>query len=182
MWNDDTENTTCVLGEKAAGLRWIHEYQARRLRAWGTKLSIWSMMFNTASGVVSLSLAQMPSAQMYAMYICGVISIFATMTQVLRHYYSIDYETAMHVIMSKRCGALYRFIETQLSLSRNERKDAAQLRDWTTMEFEMIQQLSPTIDYGTVQAFKKKFPSVENLPDVVAKDFEIRIIQDQDPS
>lgn len=104
------------------------------------------------------------------------------MTQVLRHYYSIDYETAMHVIMSKRCGALYRFIETQLSLSRNERKDAAQLRDWTTMEFEMIQQLSPTIDYGTVQAFKKKFPSVENLPDVVAKDFEIRIIQDQDPS
>jgi len=132
-------------------------------------------MFNVIASVGSLSMAQVPEAQIYAMYICGMVSMGATLIQIMKQYYSVDSDTAMHIIMSKRCGALYRFIGNQLSLARKERKDSTQLREWATMEFEMIQQLSPLVDQITIQAFKKKFPHNDNPPDVVAKDFEIVI-------
>ena len=174
-WNPSVEDTVCAWGEKAAGLRWMHEYQERRMKLWGNTLAMWSLSLTMLGSTLSLGFAQYEPAQIWAMYSVGVLGMLASLIQSVKHYYNIDYVASEHAMASKKFGAFYRFISNQLGIEASERRSFKEVQDWALMGFEQAQQDAPIIDNHTICAFRKKYADIETWPDIASKSFEIVI-------
>lgn len=176
-WDDDSEEQLKQMGERAGGLRWMHDRQARKWTMWGNTLTGWSLSLTTFGAAASLSFAQYAPLQMWIMYSVGMTGMVSTIIQIARQYYTIDSQISMHKMVARRLGSFYRRIEHQLSTDRGRRQSMARVMDWAIEEFERIQSESPTLDCQTILSFRKRFEEIDgmSIPDVAAKDLSIVI-------
>jgi len=174
-WTDHMEDLMKAWGEKAAGLRWIHNRDSGIWREFSDKLSMWGIVLTTIVSTVAVATANVKDFSAAVNYSIGGIGMFSTLIQSIKKFYAADEKAADHSAMAKQFGSFYRYITLQMAMDRGNRKAPDTLSEWALAEYERMQQEAPSVTCSTISSFRNKFPDAENIPDCAEKDFNIKI-------
>jgi hypothetical protein len=176
-WNDHSEDLLRTWGEKAAGLRYIHNNSAGRWKTLSDRLTLMSIVVTTVASTASLAAADIDDSR-YIMYGVGILGMGSAMLQSLKKFYSAEEKHADHVSSAKGFGSFYRFMTLQLNMDRSERMSNEELSTFALKEFERLQQDAPGVHPQAVTDFKNAFKGARSVPDVAETKFEINVYRD----
>ena len=177
-WNDNMENLMKTWGEKAAGLRFMHDNAAGSWKKFSNTLTLWSIGITTVSSGVSLIAASIDDqeAKNIVLYITGGIGIISTLIQSLKKFYNAEEKSADHNAVARQFGSFYRYMTLQMNLTREDRLPSDQLSEQSLKEYERLQQEAPTLGAKQIQLFRKTFiNSDQAIPDICEKQFNIKV-------
>ena len=176
-WDSNSENQLKDMGERAGGLRWMHDYQVRKWTIWGNSLTAWSLGLTTIGSAASLAFAQYDPFRSWVMYGVGTGGLVAALIQTARQYYNIDSQISLHKMIANRLGHLYRKIHFQLNTDKVRRQSLTHTMEWCVSEFDRINMESPSLDIQTIISFRNRFDEITSMatPDIASRDFTINI-------
>ena len=172
-WNDHMEDLMKSWGEKAAGLRWMHNNAAGSWKAVSNKLTLTGIVMTTVSSAAAFGSAGVDSPAM--MYALGGIGAVASLVQSIKKFYQADEKAADHASIAKQFGSFYRAMTLELGMSREDRRPAEEICNWAAKEYDRMQQDAPALSGDTVSAFKKNFKNQHSIPDVAEDRFVIEV-------
>lgn len=182
-WDPNMEHLIKSWGEKAAGLRYMHNSSAGYWKNLSNKLTLCSIGMTTIASGISLITASIDDAEIKngILYGVGAVGIIASFIQSLKKFYNAEEKAAEHLAIARQFGSFYRYITLQLGMSRADRLSSGQLSEWVLKEYERLQQDAPPISGAQVKEFKKKFGSSEqSLPDICEDKFIIKIYKEKE--
>ena len=158
-WNNNMENLMKDWGEKAAGLRFMHENSASNWKKFSDRLSLSSIFITCIASTLSLIATNINSDENknIFLYSVGGIGLISTLLQSLKKFYNAEEKAADHFIISKQYGSYYRNLTLQLGMTRFDRDSCEVLTNWALKEYERLQQDSPAISNKSINLFKNKF-------------------------
>ena len=168
-WNTNMEFLIKSWGEKAAGLRYLHDNAAGRWRGFSNRLSLASIVIGVLSSGVSLVSTSIEDEESKnaVLYAVGGVGLVCTFLQSLKKFYNSEEKAADHNAVARQFGGFYRYIVLQMSLSREDRLPSDQLSEWVNKEYERMQQEARPLSGEDIQKFKKNFSnSTQAVPDV----------------
>lgn len=173
-WSDHMEDLMKAWGEKAAGLRWMHNQSAGIWKAFSDRLSLTGIVLTTLGSAAAFGSAGSQNSEM-VMYGLGALGLAASLVQSLKKFYQADEKAAEHQAIAKQFGSFYRAMTLELGMGREDRRPSDELSGWAAKEYDRLQQEAPNISGGVVKSFKNTFKSSTNIPDIAQTEFEIKV-------
>ena len=177
-WNDNMENLIKIWGEKAAGLRFMHDNAAESWKNFSNTLTLWSICITTVASGASLIAASINDEETknIVLYITGGISIVSSLIQSLKKFYNAEEKSANHNAVARQFGSFYRYVTLQMNLTREDRLPSDQLSEQSLKEYERLQQEAPPLGPSQIELFRKTFgDSNQAVPDICEKKFNIKV-------
>ena len=177
-WNDNMENLMKMWGEKAAGLRFMHDNAAGSWKKFSNTLTLWSIGITTVASGASLIAASIDDeeAKNIVLYITGGIGIISSLIQSLKKFYNAEEKSADHNAVARQFGSFYRYMTLQMNLTREDRLPSDQLSEQSLKEYERLQQEAPPLGPSQIELFRKTFAdSDQAVPDICEKKFNIKV-------
>ena len=177
-WSDNMEVLLKNWGEKAAGLRFMHNNAGGYWKGISNRLTIYGILITTVASTVSLVSASVDNVEAKdgIMYAVGGVGLVSSLIQSLKKFYNAEEKAADHNAIAKQFGSFYRYMTLQMGMSREDRVPADELSAWALKEYERLQQDAPPLGGGSIEAFKKIFKnSPQSVPDVCEDEFVIYI-------
>ena len=177
-WNDNMENLMKMWGEKAAGLRFMHDNAAGSWKKFSNTLTLWSIGITTIASGASLVSTSIEDTQIknIVLYVVGGIGIVSSLIQSLKKFYNAEEKSADHNAVARQFGSFYRFMTLQMNLTREDRQPSDQLSDFALKEYERMQQEAPSLGGAQIALFRKTFSnSSQAVPDICEKQFNIKV-------
>ena len=168
-WNSHMELLIKSWGEKAAGLRFLHDNASARWRGFSNRLSLTSIIIGALSSGVSLVSTSIDDEQSKnaVLYVVGGVGLISTFLQSLKKFYNSEEKAADHNAVARQFGSFYRYIVLQMSLSREDRLPSDQLSEWVNKEYERMQQEARPLTDEDIKKFISRFgSSTQAFPDV----------------
>lgn len=181
-WNENMENLMKTWGEKAAGLRFMHDNAAGSWKKFSNILTLWSIGITTIASGVSLIAASIEEEEVknIILYITGGVGIVSSLIQSLKKFYNAEEKSADHNAVARQFGSFYRFMTLQMNLTREDRLPSDQLSEQALKEYERLQQEAPPLGGAQVALYHKTFcDSDQATPDVCEKRFSIKVYKPQ---
>ena len=182
-WNDNMENLMKMWGEKAAGLRFMHDNAAGGWKKFSNTLTLWSIGITTIASGASLISASIEDAEAKnaVLYAVGGIGIISSLLQSLKKFYNAEEKSADHNAVARQFGSFYRYMTLQMNLTREDRLPSDQLSEFALKEYERMQQEAPSLGGAQVALFRKTFAnSNQAVPDICETSFNIKIYEPPD--
>lgn len=173
-WSDHMEDLMKAWGEKAAGLRWMHNQAAGSWKGFSDKLAITGIVLTTLSSAAAFGGAGGENEQA-VMYVLGGMGLAASLVQSLKKFYQADEKAAEHSAIAKQFGCFYRAMTLELGMGREDRRPAEDVTGWASREYDRMQQDAPSLGGGIIKIFRDNFKHAKNIPDVAESNFEIKI-------
>jgi hypothetical protein len=157
-WNSRLEIYFCSTGEKAHGLAWIHDkcealYSKRR-----TFIDLPVIVCSGVLGFLSVGSSSMFVGQGNISSIAvGIGSLFVSVLNTIGSYFQFAKRAEGHRIASIQYAKLYRFLNIEMSLPREDRMSAYELLKITKETFDRLQEISPMVAPEIIDEFKKTF-------------------------
>lgn len=183
-WNDDYENLISQWGEKAAGLRFMHNNSSAHWRGISNNLALYSIVATTIASAASLVAGSIDDvgAKDAVLFTAGGIGLVTSFIQSLKKFYNADEKAAEHGAIAKQFGSFYRYVTMQMNMSREDRDPADILTAYALKEYERLQQEAPPLSGASITAFKAKFMNGEQaVPDVAEDKFVIHVTKPPGP-
>ena len=177
-WNDDYENLIAEWGEKAAGLRFMHNNSASYWRKVSNDLTLYSIVATTVASAASLVAGSLDSesAKNAVLFTAGGIGLVTSFIQSLKKFYNSDEKAAEHGSIAKQWGSYYRNVTLQMGMSREDRRPSDELSDWALKEYERLQQEALPLRQIDVTLYKKTFgKSDQAMPDNCRDNYSIAV-------
>jgi hypothetical protein len=177
-WNVNMEKLMKGWGEKAAGLRFMHDNAAGGWKKFSNTLTLWSIGITTVASGASLISASIdnPNAKNAVLYAVGGVGIVSSLLQSLKKFYNAEEKAADHNAVARQFGSFYRYMTLQLNLTREDRLPSDQLSELALKEYERLQQEAPSLGGAQVELYRKTFAdSTQSVPDVCEKQFNINV-------
>lgn len=177
-WNENMENLMKNWGEKAAGLRFMHQKAAGSWKKFSNTLTLLSIGITTVASAVSLVATSIDDEQSknIVLYITGGIGIISSFIQSLKKFYNAEEKSADHNAVARQFGSFYRYMTLQMNLTREDRLPSDQLSEQALKEYERLQQEAPPLGGAQIELFRKTFvDSDQAIPDVCEKKFNIKV-------
>ena len=177
-WNDDYENLISQWGEKAAGLRFMHNNSSAYWRGISNNLALYSIVATTVASAASLVAGSIDDvgAKDAVLFTAGGIGLVTSFIQSLKKFYNADEKAAEHGAIAKQFGSFYRYITLQMGMSREDRRPSDELADFALKEYERLQQEALPLRPADIKLYKKTFAkSVGAMPDNCRDDLSIAI-------
>lgn len=182
-WSDNMENLMKQWGEKAAGLRFMHEHAGSQWKGFANKLAITGIVVTGVASTLSLVATSVDDTGVKDGILFGVggIGLVSTLVQSFKKFYNAEEKAADHGSVSKQFGSFYRYMTLQLGMSREDRDPADVLTTWALKEYERLQQEAPNLGGGSIALFKKTFTNENQaIPDVAEDEFVIKVYRPMD--
>lgn len=173
-WTDHMEDLLKAWGEKAAGLRWMHNKASGSWKQFSNKLSIPIIVFTTLAGVANFGASGSEDPAM-SMYVIGGVNIIAGMLASFHKFYQPDEKSQLHATIAKQFGTFYRHLTMELNMGRADRTPVEELTRWSKLEYDRLQLDAPPLGGAVIAAYKKEFEGTDNMPDVAEDNFDIRV-------
>ena len=173
-WTNHAEDILKSWGEKAAGLRWMHNHSAGLWKRLSDRLSLSGIVITTIASTASLAAAGVDDSAI-VMYGVGAVGMIGALIQSLKKFYNSEEKNADHASIAKQYGSFYRYLVMELGMSREDRRSSDELCAWALKEYERLHQEAPSIHGSSVEEFKKTFKGSTNVPDIAETKFEIEI-------
>ena len=177
-WNDNMENLMKMWGEKAAGLRFMHDNAAGSWKKFSNTLTLWSIGITTVASGASLIAASIDDedTKNLILYITGGVGIVSSLIQSLKKFYNAEEKSADHNAVARQFGSFYRYMTLQMNLTREDRLPSDQLSEQSLKEYERLQQEAPPLGGAQIELFRKTFAdSDQAVPDICEKKFNIKV-------
>jgi hypothetical protein len=87
----------------------------------------------------------------------GVGSLFVGVLNTVGSYFQWSKRAEGHRIASIQYSKLFRFLNVEMSLPRQERMTPKELLKWTKDQYDRLQEISPIIPQELITRFKKEF-------------------------
>lgn len=183
-WNDDYENLLASWGEKAAGLRFMHNNSSGYWRNVSNNLTLYSIVATTVASAASLVAGSIDDigAKDAVLFTAGGIGLITSFIQSLKKFYNADEKAAEHGSIAKQFGSYYRNLTLQMGMSREDRRPSDELSEWALKEYERLQQEALPLRAADIQLYKKTFKSSNQaMPDNCRSDYAIKIYNRKEP-
>lgn len=177
-WSPHMEQLMKEWGEKAAGLRFIHNASAGKWKNFSNNLTLIGIGVTAISSGVSLVAASVEDQEIKdgILYGVGAVGLLASLVQSIKKFYNAEEKAADHGAIAKQFGSFYRYMTLQMGMAPEDRLPAGQLTEFALKEYERLQQDAPPVGGDAIALFKKTFKnSKQAVPDVCEDEFEIRV-------
>lgn len=177
-WNDEYENIITEWGEKASGLRYMHNNSSGYWRGISNNLTLYSIIATSVASAASLVAGSVDdtSAKDAVLFAAGGVGLVTSFIQSLKKFYNCDEKAAEHGSVAKQFGTYYRYVTLQMGMSREDRRPSDELFEWSLKEYERLQQEALPLRGADVSAYKKAFKgSKQAMPDNCRSDYAIKI-------
>ena len=171
-WSNHMEDLMKSWGEKAAGLRWMHNKSASNWKQLSDKLTISGIVLTTLSSAAAFGSTGVENSAPI-MYTLGGVGIVASLIQSIKKFYQADEKAAEHAAIAKQFGSFYRYMTLELGMGREDRRPADELSSWASKEYDRMQQDAPGIKGTVVTDFLNNFVGSKNVPDIAESKFDI---------
>jgi hypothetical protein len=91
----------------------------------------------------------------------GIGSLFVGVINTIGSYFQWSKRAEGHRIAAIQYSKLYRFLNVEMSLPRQERMTPKELLKWTKDQYDRLQEISPIIPRDLIEKFKKDFDKPE---------------------
>jgi len=172
-WSDHMEDLMKSWGEKAAGLRWMHNQSAGSWKGFSDKLTISSIVLTTVGGAAAFGGSNSSSPEL--MYALGGVGIVSSLVQSIKKFYQAEEKQADHAAIAKQFGSYYRAMTLELGMGREDRRPADEIAAWASKEYDRMQQDAPNISGPVISRFRKTFSDASSIPDVAESHFVIKV-------
>jgi hypothetical protein len=183
-WSENMEILIKQWGEKAAGLRFMHNHSGSVWKLFSTRLSLSGIIITGIASTLSLIATSQNNEELKNNFLFSVagIGLISTLLQSFKKFYSAEEKAADHISIAKQFGTFYRYISLQLGMSREDRESADKLSNWALKEYERLQQEAPSILNESVELFKKTFTNdLQSIPDIAEDEYIINVYNSEKP-
>lgn len=159
-WNVRLEEYFSATGEKSHCLSYMHKraeevYSKRR-----TFIDLPVIVFSGVLGFLSVGSSSMfAGSEGISSIGVGVGSLFVSVLNTIGSYFQFSKRTEGHRIASIQYAKLYRFLNIEMSLPRDERMSPHDLLKLTKETYDRLQEISPLLPPEVIAEFKVKFGS-----------------------
>ena len=177
-WSDNMEKLIADWGEKAAGLRFMHDHSGGGWKKIANDLAFTGILVTSVASSISLVATSVedPDVKNGILYVVGGIGLVSALIQSLKKFYNAEEKAADHASVAKQFGTFYRYITMQMNMSREDRDPAHVLTAYAFKEYERLQQEAPPLSGKSITAFKAKYLNREQaVPDVAEDSFVITV-------
>lgn len=174
-WNDFIEDLMKSWGEKAASLKWLHANASKKWKTFSNSLAIPIILLSTVTGVLNIGVSNQEENRELWMYGLGSLNILTAVIASMKQFYDAEKKAQLHSDVAKQFGSFYRQMVIELALPRADRKPCGEITSWARMEFDRLHLDAPPLPGDIISKFNKKFIELENKPEVVCDNFEIKI-------
>jgi hypothetical protein len=158
--------------ERAGGWRWLHYNSMHHYKNINSRFVYSSIVLSTLAGAGGFSTAGTSDSQMtimgkvqfYMGYIIGATNVIIGLINSFQRFGKAAEKTELHASAAMQYSMLYRFIETELNLSDDHRKN--DLVTTVRQEMDRLLSQSPSIPQVIINQFNNEFPDLQNKPDI----------------
>lgn len=166
-WSSRLEEYFASTGEKAHCLSLIHKraealYSQRR-----NFIDLPVIIISSVVGFLSVgSNSMFPNNSMGASIGLGVGSLLVSVLNTTGSYFQWAKKAEANRISAIHYAKLYRFLNIEMSLPRNERMSPKDLLKYTKDNYDRLQEISPLIPPSIIADFKREFAGKSEYKDI----------------
>lgn len=156
-WSSALEDYFASTGEKAHCLSYLHKrsemiYSSRR-----TWIDLPVIVLSSVVGFMSVGSSSMFADATMASVGLGIGSLTVSVLQTVNTYFGWSKRAEGHRIASIQYARLYRFLNIEMNLPRNERSTPTDLLKNTQEQYDRLAEISPLLPQLALDEFKTKF-------------------------
>jgi len=161
-WNSRLESYFASTGEKAHCLSILHK-QAEAL--FDSRKHFVDIPVIVGSGVIAFlnagSSAMFENEARISSIALGIGSLFVGVLNTIGSYFQWSKRAEGHRIAAIQYSKMFRFLNVEMSLPRQERMSPKDLLKWTKDQYDRLQEISPIIPRDLIEKFKREFGKPE---------------------
>ena len=163
-WSSKVEEYLKSIGEKAHCYSYLHKKAEAKFNKLSTMIDIPSITLSTICGTLSIGNSSLfgEANEQVAGVAIGCFSLIVGILGTVGSYFAWNKRTESHRITHLEYGKLYRFIQIELSLPREQRVRCCDLVKIVRENFERLAELSPLIPDEILRKFKNLFKSYKD--------------------
>lgn len=164
-WNTSHERLLASIGDRANGMRWMHNQS----HMYYEKLNFWLTIPNVAvtalAGSASIGITTLFSGsnQTIVSLIIGLMTLSSGVLTTINQYMKTSQLAEAHRIACIAYGKLHRIISGELALRRDQRINAQSFLEVIREEQNRLEESSPSIQTHIIMEFNKKIKDKPEL-------------------
>jgi len=157
-WSSALEEYFASTGEKAHCLSYLHKRSEMLYSQRRTWIDLPVIVLSSVVGFLSVGSSSMfQGNEMGASIGLGIGSLMVSVLQTVNTYFGWAKRAEGHRIASIQYARLYRFLNIEMNLPRNERSTPHDLLKSTKEQYDRLAEISPLLPQLALDEFKTKF-------------------------
>jgi hypothetical protein len=157
-WSSALEDYFASTGEKAHCLSYLHKRSEMLYSNRRTFIDLPVIVLSSVVGFLSVGSSSMFAGNEMASSVgLGVGSLAVSVLQTVNTYFGWAKRAEGHRIASIQYARLYRFLNIEMNLPRNERSTPHDLLKNTQEQYDRLVEISPLLPQREIDEFKRKF-------------------------
>jgi hypothetical protein len=156
-WNDRLEQYFVDTAEKAHSLCWLHKRAQERYAGLKTFIELPAIILGVLNGSVSIGSSTLFGDSPYASVGVGLVALLTAILGAVGTYFKWNARAEQHRISALQYAKLFRFLNVQCSLPRDERMTPAELLKNTKDAYDQLAEISPLVPPPVIAEFKYRF-------------------------
>jgi hypothetical protein len=159
QWSDQVELYLKDIGEKSHAYSYLHKASERLYDYRRSYIDIPSITLSTICGTLSIGNSSLfgESNEQLAGVVIGCGSLLVGILGTINSYFSWGKRAENHRLTHLQYGKLFRFIQIELSLPREQRMGCSDLLKYVRETYERLQEISPIVPQHIISRFMSKF-------------------------
>lgn len=165
-WTVKLEEYFASTGEKAHCMSWAHEKAEKLYSVRRTFIDLPVIVLSSVTGFLSVGSSSMfAGRETEASMALGAVSLFVGVLNTMGSYFGWSRRAEAHRISAIHYSKLYRYINVEMSLPREERTAPCEFLKYAKEQYDRLSEISPLLPDEVINEFKKKFTSesLENI-------------------
>lgn len=159
QWSDQVELYLKDIGEKSHAYSYLHKASERLYDYKRMYIDLPSITLSTICGTLSIGNSSLfgQSNEQLAGVVIGCGSLLVGLLGTVNSYFGWGKRAENHRLTHLQYGKLFRFIQIELSLPREQRMGCPDLLKYVRETYERLQEISPIVPQHIIQRFMTKF-------------------------
>jgi hypothetical protein len=162
-WNDRLEEYFASTGEKAHCLSWLHKKAEAMYSFRTTFIDLPVIILSTVTGAASIGSKGLFGDSELAPVALGIVSLFISVLNTVGTYFSWARRSESHRVSYLQYSKMYRYLNVEMSLPREERMKPKDLLKYVRDEYERLNEISPLIPPKLIKHFNEKFGDEKDI-------------------
>lgn len=160
-WNTRLEQYFAQTGEKAHALAWLHKKAQERYSHLKNYTDLPVIVLGVLNGATSIGSTSLFGDSPYASIGVGIIALITAILSTVGSYFKWAGRAEAHRIASFQYSKMFRFLNVQCSLPREERMKPSELLKYTKDEYDRMMEIAPLVPPEVIAVFKYTFNKPE---------------------
>jgi hypothetical protein len=171
-WSFEHDELLSNWGDHASCYTWMHDATQRKFSKINMYLGIPVIILSTVSGTANFGISTIfPAGFSYGNAVIGTLSLITGVISTISNFLGYAQAEEAHRISAIQWSKFKRNIETELSLSPNERQNPSDFIKHNKAELDRLMEQSPIIPQDIINSFIKTFRKIKNvkMPEICNK-------------